>query len=129
MDSIRASSCEVTDSKKKKRVCLSHCLEINHRYNLDSFSIMQGFSRLQKLGMCMSRKSTDRKMKETAQHYQKKVKSWKASIEMSRNTPTSESSISPQNQQQVQFLKCTWIFLIVIKINREYIFPKQAFAK
>lgn len=129
MDSIRASSCEVTDSEKKKKVCLCHCLEINHRYNLDSFSIMQGFSRLQKLGMCMSRKSTDRKMKETAQHYQKKFKSWKASIEMSRNTPTSESSISPQNQQQVQFLKCTWIFLIVIKINREYIFPKQGFAK
>ena len=56
---------------------------------------MQVFSRLQKLGMCMNTKSTKRKVKEAAQHFQKKVKSWKATLET--------VSISPQNEQQVQF--------------------------
>lgn len=40
---------------------------------------MQVFSGLQKLGMCMNKKSTNRKIKEAAQHFQKKVKSWKQS--------------------------------------------------
>lgn len=65
---------------------------------------MQGFTRLQKLGMCMSRKSTNRKIKEAAQHFQKKVKSWKAVIESAKNTPTLQVPTSTQNQQQVQCL-------------------------
>ena len=56
---------------------------------------MQVFSRLQKLGMSMNRKSTNTKIKEAAKHFQKKVKSWKASMET--------VSISPQNEQQVHF--------------------------
>ena len=50
------------------------------------YKIMQGFTRLQKLGICMSRKSTNRKIKEAAQHFQKKVKSWKAVLERGTQT-------------------------------------------
>ncbi|XP_068684644.1 uncharacterized protein [Montipora foliosa] len=60
----------------------------------------KGFTRLQKLGMCMSRKSTSRKIKEAAQHFQKKIKSWKAVLERVKNTPTSEDLTSTQKEPQ-----------------------------
>jgi len=51
--------------------------------------------------MSMSRKSTNRKIKEAAQHFQKKIKSWKAVLERENNTPTSEVSTSTPNEPQV----------------------------
>ena len=74
---------------------------------------MQGFTRLQKLGMCMSRKSTNRKIKEAAQHFQKKIKSWKAVVERRKNTPTSEVLMPTQKEIQVScklnFVECLYI--------------------
>ena len=51
--------------------------------------------------MCMSRKSTNRKIKEVAQHFQKKIKSWKAALERRKNTPTSEVLMSTHNELRV----------------------------
>ena len=73
---------------------------------------MQGFTRLQKLGMCMSKKSTNRKIKEAAQHFQKKIKSWKAVLERWKNTPASDVLMSTQQELQVSpkrnFLECLY---------------------
>ena len=51
----------------------------------------------------MSRKSTNRKIKEAAQHFQKKIKSWKAVVERRKNTLAAEVLMSTQRELQVSY--------------------------
>lgn len=65
---------------------------------------MQGFTRLQKLGMSVSRKSTNQKITEVSQGFQEKVKTWKTAIERGKVTSTSQpASDTPQSPQQVGY--------------------------
>lgn len=65
----------------------------------------------------MSRKSTNRKITEAAQHFQKKVKSWKAVIEMAKNTQSAEVPALTQNQQQVHYNCFLVEYLIHVRRN------------
>ena len=47
----------------------------------------QGFTRLQKLGMCVGKCAVNKKITEAACDFQKQVKSWKSAIEEKKGKP------------------------------------------
>ena len=58
-------------------------------YTAILFSILyyQGFTRLQKLGMCVGKCAVNKKITEAACDFQKQVKSWKSAIEEKKGRP------------------------------------------
>lgn len=88
-----------TESKHECITCLIticdlhlHCTGISMNYmtvyNITLYTLFnQGFTRLQKLGMCVGKCTVNKKITEAACDFEKQVKSWKSAIEEKKGKP------------------------------------------